>query len=362
VRIYRVGPFNLYAERRVLMHQGKPVVVGRKAVETLLVLVERAGEAVAARTLIARLWPGRPVHDGNLTQNVYVIRKLFERYQGANPIETVEGGYRFAIEATPANDSGAREIPTSVSRGRLGVAAVLVMVTLFSAGLSVHGRFAKPPSAAAAPESRRLYAMGRYYWSLRSAVGVRESMQYFAEVIRRDPGSPLGYAGMADANATMGDYCYGAHRPRDYFSRARAYVAQALALDPDSAPAHATAGFILLHERQERRGVSELRLALSIDPAYAPAHEWFGVALAREGRVSAARFELESAAALMQPAVSDTAWLGSIALRTGRYAEAARDAAEVRDLSPSLGERRLPSKHPTWASLESSAATDILSN
>jgi DNA-binding winged helix-turn-helix (wHTH) protein len=358
VLTYRVGPFTLHAERRVLVHQGKAVVVGRKAVETLLVLVERSGNVVDVPTLLQRLWPDRTVSEANLTQNVYVIRKLFQRYGGSNPIETHEAGYRLAIDA-PRCGSSVHEVRGSPRRWVVAIAS-LVAVTLIAGSIHRAGPIAMGPPASS--ETLRLYAIGRYYLNLRSSAGVQKSVQYFSEAIERDPASPLGYVGMADANAMMGDYCYGAHRPRDYFARARAYDAQALVLDPDSAPAHATAGFILLHERQERRAIAELRLALGLDAGYAPAREWLGIALAREGRLSAARSQLELAAGMERPAVAETAWLASVAFKAGRIGEAVRDIAEVRDLSPSISERRLPPSHPTAYSVESQAATEILRN
>src|SRR5262249_30008678 len=83
----------------------------------------------------------------------------------------------------------------------------------------------------------RLYQIGRYYWNLRTRDGVEKSLSYFAQVVDNDPKSARGYAALADANATMGDYRYGSQTPTVYFARARGYAEKALSLDPNSAEA-----------------------------------------------------------------------------------------------------------------------------
>jgi hypothetical protein len=105
----------------------------------------------------------------------------------------------------------------------------------------------------------RLYAIGRYYWNLRTASAVRKSVKYFGEIVALDPQSPVGYAGLADAFATIGDYCYDTHRPTIYFARAEAFAREALTFDPAFPPAHATLGFLLLHRKRLHDATLELR-------------------------------------------------------------------------------------------------------
>ena len=49
------GPFRLYPEQRVLLRADKPLSLGSRAREILLVLVERAGEIVRRQTLMPSL-------------------------------------------------------------------------------------------------------------------------------------------------------------------------------------------------------------------------------------------------------------------------------------------------------------------
>jgi DNA-binding winged helix-turn-helix (wHTH) protein len=358
VTIYEIGPFHLRAERLVLVHRDAMVPLGPKVVETLLALVERAGKTVSKEVLMERVWPGCFVEEGNLAQNVYVLRKAFRSYGAGDPIETIPSvGYRLNVPARRLLEPP--ELPevhrrTSPLRwiAAIAVAGATAFAIASVALVVAHGSGPRPGSAVLSSESARLYAIGRYYWNLRTSDGVEKSMRYFARVIDLAPGSPLGYAGMADANETLGDYCYGAHRPRDYFARARAYAAKAILLDPQSATAHATLGFIALHEREDAAAVAELQRAIAIDPSYAPAREWYGIALARRERLGEAWLQLRSAATLDPLSVSTTAWLSRVAYRDHRFDAASEYWRETMDLAPSLAQHPSLPRHPTWASIE----------
>jgi len=117
-RVYRFGAFQLDAAAKVLLRDGQPVRLARKAVETLLVLVENAGQVVTKEELLAAVWPGRIVDEANLAQNVAVVRKALGAGRGEpGYIETFPGrGYRILgpVVATELScdgfsDSGERE-------------------------------------------------------------------------------------------------------------------------------------------------------------------------------------------------------------------------------------------------------------
>jgi len=46
-RSLSVGPFELFPKRRALLEGGKPLRLGSRALEVLIVLVERAGQLVS---------------------------------------------------------------------------------------------------------------------------------------------------------------------------------------------------------------------------------------------------------------------------------------------------------------------------
>ena len=63
---FSFGPFTLFPGRRLLQRRGATVRLGSRACEILVALVERAGELVHKNELMARVWPGISVVEGNL--------------------------------------------------------------------------------------------------------------------------------------------------------------------------------------------------------------------------------------------------------------------------------------------------------
>ena len=80
-----------------LLEADTPVRIGARALDLLIVLVERAGEVVTKDELFARVWPGLTVDEGNLRTQVALVRRaLRDDRAGARYVMTVPGrGYRF---------------------------------------------------------------------------------------------------------------------------------------------------------------------------------------------------------------------------------------------------------------------------
>ena len=95
-QIYKFAEFTLNATAKVLLAKGEPVKLARKAVETLLVLVEHPDQVLTKEELIEAIWQGRVVDEANLIQNIAVIRRTLGVKQGQPGfIETFPGrGYR----------------------------------------------------------------------------------------------------------------------------------------------------------------------------------------------------------------------------------------------------------------------------
>src|SRR5712692_8709525 len=72
---YEFGPFRLDPAEHLLLCEGKPVPLSAKVFETLLILVENSGRLVTKNELIEKLWPNAFVEEGNLTQNISILRK-----------------------------------------------------------------------------------------------------------------------------------------------------------------------------------------------------------------------------------------------------------------------------------------------
>lgn len=100
IHSYEFGRFRLKIAERVLLREGELVPLTPKVFDILLTLVEHGGQVVAKDDLMKRVWPNTFVEEGNLTQNISLLRKaLGETPGGVQFIETVpRRGYRFVAE------------------------------------------------------------------------------------------------------------------------------------------------------------------------------------------------------------------------------------------------------------------------
>src|ERR1700752_2978708 len=105
---YEFGRFRLKTAERVLLREGEPVPLTPKVFDILVTLVENRGQVVAKDDLMKRVWPSTYVEEGNLTQNISLLRKaLGESPGGIQFIETVpRRGYRFVADINEAWDGG----------------------------------------------------------------------------------------------------------------------------------------------------------------------------------------------------------------------------------------------------------------
>jgi DNA-binding winged helix-turn-helix (wHTH) protein len=96
------GPFRLFPTERQLKKGDEPLQLRSRALDTLIALVERAGEVVTQRELISRVWPDVTVEEANLRVQIASLRKaLGDEREGARYIVTVPGrGYCFVAPVT----------------------------------------------------------------------------------------------------------------------------------------------------------------------------------------------------------------------------------------------------------------------
>lgn len=95
------GKFTLFPAARSLECEGAPLAVGSRAIEILLLLLERAGTVVTKKELIARAWPHVTVEESGLKVQVASLRKILkDGLNGNRYIATVNGrGYCFVAPA-----------------------------------------------------------------------------------------------------------------------------------------------------------------------------------------------------------------------------------------------------------------------
>ena len=121
---YEFGRFRLKTAERILLREGELVPLTPKVFDILVTLVEHGGQVVAKDDLMKRVWPNTFVEEGNLTQNISLLRKaLGESPGGVQFIETVpRRGYRFVADT---NQSWGDETETDLSETKIDSSPVV---------------------------------------------------------------------------------------------------------------------------------------------------------------------------------------------------------------------------------------------
>ena len=96
---FRFGRFRLDPIRRVLHVDGAATRIGARAIDVLLVLIQRRDGIVSKDELLDLVWPGLVVEENNLQVQVSALRKLL----GPQTIATIPArGYQFIADLEPA--------------------------------------------------------------------------------------------------------------------------------------------------------------------------------------------------------------------------------------------------------------------
>ena len=101
-RVISFGPFQLWIAERRLLKDDVPLAVSSRSLDILIALVERAGEVVGKKELVARVWPDVIVGESSLRVYVAALRKaLGDGRDGMRYIANVPGrGYSFVAPIT----------------------------------------------------------------------------------------------------------------------------------------------------------------------------------------------------------------------------------------------------------------------
>ncbi len=160
--VFHFGPFRLDAEERVLLRDDRLVPLPPKALSTLLVLVRHMGRVLEKDFLLAEVWPHEVVEEGNLAQQIFILRKALGDTKGKPTyIETIpRRGYRFL---------GAIQTAVEVARDH-----------------------------AESVESYRAYVEGTPHSNRYTEAGLQQAIQSFSQRMQFDGDHTSAYAGLVD--------------------------------------------------------------------------------------------------------------------------------------------------------------------
>jgi TolB-like protein/DNA-binding winged helix-turn-helix (wHTH) protein len=95
--VYVFGPYRLDPVRRALLRDATPVTLPPRLFDTLLYLVENAGQVVERDELLRVVWGGRVVEEANINQTIFALRRALQTDGAADRfiVTAPTRGYRF---------------------------------------------------------------------------------------------------------------------------------------------------------------------------------------------------------------------------------------------------------------------------
>jgi TolB-like protein/Tfp pilus assembly protein PilF len=191
---------------------------------------------------------------------------------------------------------------------------------------------AKTPTAN--PEAYELYLKGRFFWNKRTAAHLRKSTEYFDQAIEKDPNYALAYAALAQAWLLLPAYNGGA--PKDCFPKAESAAKKALALDDNSADAHAALAAVMgLYHFDLAGSIAEYERALQLNPNDATTHHWLAnEALAATGQTEREISEMKRALELDPLSLIINTNVGVAYFHARRFDEAIAQLRKTVEMDP----------------------------
>ncbi|HLK46827.1 MAG TPA: winged helix-turn-helix domain-containing protein [Bryobacteraceae bacterium] len=156
-RLYEFGKFRLDPLARRLLRDGQIVTLTPKVIDLLLVLVENRGRTVTKEELLKALWPNTHVEEGNLTQNISVLRKALaaDAAEGEYIVTVPRDGYRFMASVAEIGSEEISEKNLDLARSRgsddhAGSAShragwIIVAASAAAIGITAYALWPRPP-------------------------------------------------------------------------------------------------------------------------------------------------------------------------------------------------------------------------
>ena len=179
------------------------------------------------------------------------------------------------------------------------------------------------------------YLKGRFFWHKMTPDATRRSIANFNEALAIDPDFAPAYAGLADCYAQMGSIRLGMLKPFEALNKARTYLQRAMELDDTMAEAHCTSALIKIWYDFDWAGAErEFKVATSLDPGQVTALLWQSLYLSAMGRHQEAIASVQRArdSEPLSPIVN--MYLGVAQTHAGQYDLAIRQLNQTIELDP----------------------------
>jgi DNA-binding winged helix-turn-helix (wHTH) protein len=246
IEVYEFGEFRLNVDERTLERRpvGDRIIIPEKAFQTLVHLVRNSGALVTREAILATVWPGVFVEEGNIGKVIHTIRRALRDSGGKwTCIETVpKHGYRFIMEVTSIGKT-----PAGASSGTLSV------------------KVASPGRSPAYD----LYIRGKVKAGGENIDDTNQAIAILETAVGLDPSCAGAYAQLARAYNTRSFKFTSQDESRHFRETADVALAKALDLDPNLAEAHFACGLILWTKAKgfpHEQAIRSFQTALELDP------------------------------------------------------------------------------------------------
>lgn len=284
------------------------VSISPKALETLVLLVQKKGEIVSRDELIETVWKDTFVEEGNINYTISLLRKIFENKE---LIKTVpRHGYRFTAEVREISKNVGSPVfnPDRQSEAlaekrpfRWVFALVSTVLVLSLAGFKYYSRVESATKAsetqpAQTSEAMQSYLRGKMILDKRSVENREEkAIDEFQRAVGLDPTLAIAYAGLAEGFATSAvKLPY--PKSRDTVAKAKVAAEKALALEPNLAEGYLVRGWLKRNADWDWLGAEiDLRRSIELSPKNATAHQRLAQTLSVVGRHDEALTEIDIA-------------------------------------------------------------------
>jgi serine/threonine-protein kinase len=255
----------------------------------------------------------------------------------AGSVQQRDGRYRVAVQL---NAAGRASPPADTLESPANKVDELERNLVQALLRQIGGKLAGPRrtennTASPNAEVQQLYLRARYNLATRTQEGLQNALDYFRQVLERDPANAPAYAGLAQYYSLLPFYT--STPASDGYAKAKTAALKALELDDYLPEAHGALAYVLAYGDWDWTGAErEYRRALALQPSGADLHHYLSRLLAARGRIQEAIAQAQRAHELDPLSLVAHANIGVIAYFAHDYAEARRRLDATLEIDPNF--------------------------
>jgi serine/threonine-protein kinase len=185
-------------------------------------------------------------------------------------------------------------------------------------------------------QAYELYLKGRYHLNRLTDDGFLKGLEFFQQVIEKDPNFALAYVGVAESYNDLAGF--NVRPPKEVYPKAKSAALTALKLDDTLAKAHtALATANMAYDWDWSGAEREFKRAIELNPSDSDAHYQYGYYLTFVGKFDEALAEIRRAQELDPVSLAKITGVAQVLLIARRYDESIEQCQRALEMDPNLG-------------------------